>query len=476
MKAGLMAVEDLLRFGLHHSLINNWDVVQVRNQLYQLLLIDGLEKDDEKLFNWASAGNDSDMPETATEILNILVGDYATRGYMPDSSTTAKDSLEAAIMGILMPRQSELISRFENLQKKSPVSATDDFYKLCRAANYIQVDRIKKDIYWTYPSEYGELEITINLSKPEKDPKEIEAAKNAPPSAYPKCLLCLENVGYKGGAAWPARQNLRVIPVALNDSQWYLQYSPYAYYNEHCIVLSSQHKPMEISPLTFRYLVDFVKLFPHYFLGSNADLPIVGGSILSHEHFQGGCHVFPMQKADSFRKYSRRDYPDVEVSLVKWPLSVIRLSTAVNGEKQLIDLAAEILKKWRVYSEGDIKAFSDDTPHNTITPILSIKDGRFILDIVLRNNRTSEAYPHGIFHPREKWHHVKKENIGLIEVMGLAVLPERVKDELESGRLSEDEIGRVFVNVLKDCGVFKDDEEGRKRFDIYMRSVGFEGL
>ena len=463
MKTAHVLVEELLLFGLHHSLIENWDVVQIRNQLYQLLDLDGAEQ----------IQTNKDAPETASKILSQLSDDYASRKNIK-LGIVAKDSLEAAIMGILMPRQSELISRFK--AKQNPKAATDDFYNLCKAANYIQVNRIKKDMYWTYKSEeYGTIELSINLSKPEKDPKEIEAAKNAPASVYPKCLLCVENVGYAGNVAWPARQNLRVIPVELNETQWYLQYSPYAYYNEHCIVLSAEHNPMTINDTTFRQLTAFVKRFPHYFLGSNADLPIVGGSILSHEHYQGGSHVFAMQKARCTRSYNHKAYPQVKASLVKWPLSVIRLKASISEEEQLLNMAAKILEEWRNYSEGDIIAFSDDIPHNTVTPILSIADGNFIMDIVLRNNRTSKEFPHGIFHPQEKWHHVKKENIGLIEVMGLAVLPGRLKDELENENLSEDEIGQVFVNVLKDCGVFKDDETGHKRFDGFMKKLGFIG-
>ena len=498
---GLAAVEELLQFGVCHKLIEYLDIVQVRNQLYELLRYSS-EEIDPSLFVWeqkeeVSAASEFGAP---TSILTTITCDYIARGHMPDDTVVTRDLLEAAIMGLLMPRQSETAARFKSNYTKSPKRATDDFYAMCRAANYIQVERIKKDMYWTADTEYGVLELTVNLSKPEKDPKDIEAERLQPAATYPKCLLCLENVGFAGTRAWPARQNLRVIPVTLDGGRWYFQYSPYAYYNEHCIVFSEKHKPMEMTEATFRQLVDFVTKFPHYFLGSNADLPIVGGSILSHEHFQGGRHVFPMEKAESYQCYTHEKYPNVHISLVKWPLSVIRLSAPVplvcsasqnsapsphpdifpvpsassdgsNGMEELIGLAAYILAAWREYSEGDVVAYTADTPHNTITPIARIKEGRLEMDLVLRNNRTSDQHPLGIFHPHAEWHHVKKENIGLIEVMGLAVLPGRLKDEIEDGMFNKQDIAHIFVQVLKDCGVFKDNEEGRKRFDIFMKSL-----
>ena len=463
---GLAAVEALLQFGLHHGLMKNWDVGQVRNQLFDLLCFQPNEIDESLFLRQAL-----DAPETATSILTSLSDDYAVRGHMPEDTLNARDLLEAAIMGRLMPRQSEIITHFNNTHMTSPEAATDDFYALCCASNYIQVDRIKKDMYWTGETEYGRLELTVNLSKPEKDPRDIEAARMQPAASYPKCLLCLENVGFAGTRAWPSRQNLRVIPVTLDDRQWYFQYSPYLYYNEHCIVFSEQHRPMEITAATFRQLLDFVKVFPHYFLGSNADLPIVGGSILSHEHFQGGRHVFPMEKAEVYQHYSHGKHTNISIGLVKWPLSVIRLAMPLADDAEgLISLAADILEAWRGYSEGDIVSHSGETPHNTITPIARVRSGNFELDLVLRNNRCSGEHPLGIFHPHAQWHHVKKENIGLIEVMGLAVLPGRLKGQIEEGRLSKDEISEIFVNVLKDCGVFKDEET--ERFDKFMTSMG----
>jgi len=479
---GLAAVEALLQFGVRHKLIECLDIVQIRNQLYELLRYNA-EAIDPSLFRWDKAEPEVmaqvietpvEEPQTPTSVLSIITDDYVARGHMPDDTTVTRDLLEAAIMGQFMPRQSEMASRFKHNYKKSPRIATEDFYAMCRAANYIQVERIKKDMYWTANTEYGTLELTVNLSKPEKDPKDIEAACLQPDITYPKCLLCIENVGFAGTRAWPARQNLRVIPVTLDGGQWYFQYSPYAYYNEHCIVFSEQHKPMELTDATFRQLVDFVIQFPHYFVGSNADLPIVGGSILSHEHFQGGRHVFPMEKAESYRSYAHEKYPGVDISLVKWPLSVIRLSASFdsqNTREELIDLASYILATWRGYSEGDVVAYTGDTPHNTITPIVRVKEGQLEMDLVLRNNRTSDAHPLGIFHPHEQWHHIKKENVGLIEVMGLAVLPGRLKSEIEAGELSKDEIAHIFVEVLKDCGVFKDNVEGRERFDRFMKHL-----
>ena len=466
---GLAAVETLLQFGVYHKLLEEYDVVQVRNQIYDVLHYKP-EEIDESLFRWPSCLK---IPKTATMILNTISNDYFARGYAPNDTVTARDLIESAVMGRLMPRQSEVAARFKTKQEYSPEEATKDFYALCRASNYIQVDRIKKDMYWTMETEYGIMELTVNLSKPEKNPKDIEAQRlYQPVSAYPKCPLCLENVGFYGTITWPSRQNLRVIPVILDGDPWYFQYSPYSYYNEHCIILSKEHTPMKLCLATFRRMIDFVKRFPHYFLGSNADLPIVGGSILSHDHFQGGCHVFPMEKAKSYQYYVHDKYLDVSISLIKWPVSVIRLTVSLDKDKSLVNLASDILTAWREYSEGDIVSFSGNMPHNTITPIARIKKGKLELDLALRNNRTSAEHPFGIFHPHEEWHHVKKENIGLIEVMGLAVLPSRLKYNIERGDISMEETARVFVNVLKDCGVFKDNNESRQRFDKFMKSFG----
>ena len=470
MNTALLAIEELLRFGLYHGLLDKFDIVQVRNELFSLLRIDPGDVDEEYFIKSYS---DITEHKTATLILKKITDYFAERGYLSNNTITNRDLFEASVMGLLMPRQSEIISRFNEKYNISPREATDDFYKICHAANYIYTDRINKNIYWTVITEYGTMELTVNLSKPEKDPKDIEAAKNAPVTSYPKCLLCLENVGFSGHTAWPARQNLRVIPVILDGSQWYFQYSPYAYYNEHCIILSERHKEMEITESTFVQLLDFIRQFPHYFIGSNADLPIVGGSILSHEHFQGGRHIFPMEKSECRQFFYHPDFPGVNIGIVKWPLSVIRLSCN-SSEDKLIKLAAEILNKWRLYSEGDIIAFSENTPHNTVTPIARKKDNRTELDLVLRNNRTTEEHPLGIFHPHAEWHHVKKENIGLIEVMGLAILPGRLESDIKEGRLEKEKISEIFVNVLKDCGVFKDNKEGQRRFEMFMNNIGLK--
>jgi UDPglucose--hexose-1-phosphate uridylyltransferase len=458
-------IEALLQFCFLNGLIEKSDVIETRNRLYSRLTVPP-EEVDEGCFNImdARAGN-----ETAAEILTALADDCAARGYLPEDTVTLRDMLTADIMGICMPRSSEVAKRFDALYSESPKKATDYFYALCRAANYIQVDRIKNDMYWTAQTEYGEMEITVNLSKPEKDPRDIiAAARNPTSSGYPRCLLCLQNVGFAGVRTHPARQNLRVVPVQLNGEPWYFQYSPYSYYNEHCIVLSEEHTPMQMNADTFKCLIEFVKRFPHYFMGSNAGLPIVGGSILSHKHFQGGRHVFPMEKATAYREIETDEFAGIRVSLIKWPMSVVRLTvTDKDAEARLTDAATRVLNCWREYDEpyAGIVAYTDGVPHNTVTPIARYnRDGQLEMDIVLRNNRTSDEFPLGIFHPHPEWHHVKKENIGLIEVMGLAVLPGRLRDEIEGNKITRSEIGDVFTNVLRDCGVFKDNETGREQF------------
>ena len=396
------------------------------------------------------------------------------------------------------------------IMKKDPKYATDYFYELSQNSNYIRKDRIQKDMKWTVDSPYGVIDITINLSKPEKDPKAIAAAKNAKQSAYPKCQLCIENEGYAGRMNHPARQNHRIIPITIHGSRWGFQYSPYVYYNEHCIVFNGQHVPMKIDKAAFRKLFDFVKLFPHYFLGSNADLPIVGGSILSHDHFQGGNYTFAMAKADIIKEFSVDGFDDVKCGIVKWPLSVIRLQS--EDSDRIIELADHILKAWRGYTDEDafIYAETDGTPHNTITPIARFKDGMFELDLALRNNITTEEHPLGVYHPHEELHHIKKENIGLIEVMGLAVLPSRLKGEmnllaeyiLEGKDIRENEaiekhahwaygflanyddvnkdnvmdiiqaeIGKVFVKVLEDAGVYKCTPDGLEAFLRFIKTL-----
>ena len=413
-------------------------------------------------------------------------------------------------MGLMMPRPSEVTDRFYKEYENSPLAATDYFYKLSCDSDYIRRYRIARDMKWISPTEYGDLDITINLSKPEKDPKAIAAAKNAPQAGYPKCMLCRECEGYAGRINFPARQNHRIIPITINNSDWCFQYSPYVYYNEHCIVFNAEHTPMAINRATFQKLLDFVKLFPHYFVGSNADLPIVGGSILSHDHFQGGHYTFAMAKAPIERELSFDSFSDVKAGIVKWPMSVIRLSA--DNTERLIELADKILSAWRGYSDESVGvfAFTDGEPHNTITPIARMRDGLYELDLVLRNNITTEEHPLGVFHPHAELHHIKKENIGLIEVMGLAVLPARLKNEiaalskamLEGTDIRKDdmlcihadwvdeikakynninaeniddilksEIGLVFAKVLEHAGVFKRDSKGMNAFVKFAESV-----
>ena len=413
-------------------------------------------------------------------------------------------------MNCLMPRPSEVVKTFHELYEKSPKDATDYFYKLSQDSDYIRRYRIKKDQKWATDSPYGKIDITINLSKPEKDPKAIAAAKLAKQSGYPKCLLCKENVGYAGRVNHPARQNHRIIPIRINDSDWGFQYSPYVYYNEHCIVFNGQHTPMKIERNTFVKLFDFIKLFPHYFIGSNADLPIVGGSILSHDHFQGGNYQFAMAKAPIEQHFTISGYEDVEVGIVHWPLSVIRIRSI--DEKRLIDLADHILQNWRGYTDEAAFIFAETNgePHNTITPIARKVGDTFELDLALRNNITTEEHPLGVYHPHAALHHIKKENIGLIEVMGLAVLPARLKDEMEQlanailnkedirsnevlekhadwvdeflpkydsitaenvHTILQDEIGHVFTKVLEDAGVYKCTPEGREAFARFIKTL-----
>ena len=446
------------------------------------------------------------------ELYEIL-GDLCTyayeQGIIESDGVVYRDLFDTKLMGALTARPSEVISRFESLYKTSPEAATDYFYKLCLDSNYIRRDRICRDMKWKTASEYGEIDITVNLSKPEKDPKAIAAAKLLPQSGYPKCLLCHENEGYAGTLSKPARQTLRQIPFDMAGAAWYLQYSPYVYYNEHCIALSAEHTPMKIDRSTFSKLLGFVSHFPHYFIGSNADLPIVGGSILSHDHMQGGRYTFAMEKAPIEREISFVGFDDVEAGIVKWPMSVIRLRS--TDKEKLVELADKILVAWRGYTDEAalVYAFTDGEPHNTITPIARVKDGKFELDLVLRNNITTEEHPLGLYHPHAEYHNIKKENIGLIEVMGLAVLPARLKDEIAimcdavaSGKSFSDipeiekhaewfdrfkdnytitadnaeeiikaEIGKTFVGVLRDAGVYKDTEEGREAFLRFVDCV-----
>ena len=452
-----------------------------------------------------------DVPfEGLDDILDTLVDYAAEQGLLKSESITGRDLFDTALMGAVTPRPSDVIETFRSLYGESPEKATDWFYQFSQDTNYIRATRVAKDIRWSVPSEFGDIDISINLSKPEKDPRDIAAAKTAKQSAYPKCQLCLENEGYAGRMNHPARQNHRIIPVTINESHWGFQYSPYVYYNEHCIVLNGEHVPMKIDRAAFRKLFDFVGQFPHYFLGSNADLPIVGGSILSHDHFQGGRYEFAMAKAPYESTFTVPGYEDVEAGIVHWPLSVIRLRC--EDDARIIDLADHILKAWRGYTDeaAFIFAETDGEPHNTITPIARKRDGKFELDLALRNNITTEECPLGVYHPHAEYHHIKKENIGLIEVMGLAILPARLKTEmallaecLTGDKRMEDypeleqhaewardiaarrtdlnkdtvddilkeEIGHVFVHVLEDAGVYKCTEEGRAAFERFIATL-----
>ncbi|OCL28746.1 galactose-1-phosphate uridylyltransferase [Orenia metallireducens] len=507
-----LEIEKLLSYGLEKGLLNKWDLVPTRNAIMDLLQLS--EPYPQKL--------DYKVEDSPQSILNKLVDYAAKEGLLEADTITYRDLFDTKIMGLLMPRQSEVVSNFWTRAEDNIKDATDYFYALSQDSNYIRKDRIAKNMHWLAETNYGDLEITINLSKPEKDPKAIAAAKKMQQSSYPKCFLCFENVGYPGRVNHPARQNHRVIPINLNNQQWFLQYSPYVYYNEHSIVFSAKHEPMCIDRDTFINLLDFVEQIPHYFLGSNADLPLVGGSILSHDHFQGGHHSFPMEKAEIETKYLHPNFSEVEAGIVNWPMSVIRLQS--KDKKQIIELADLILSNWREYSDlsREIQAFSkkngEKIPHNTITPIARNQKGIFELDLVLRNNRTSLDYPAGIFHPHQELHHIKKENIGLIEVMGLAVLPGRLKYELgqleeyltgeeiynqksildtdiakhakwieelllkygsklskeEAKKVLQKEIGIKFAKVLEHAGVFKQDQKGKEGFDQFLTMVGFK--
>ena len=454
-----------------------------------------------------------DRPETIPaleleEILKTLLDDAEARGVI-SGGVTERDLLDTELMGRLTPRPSQVISQFQEKLADSPKAATDWFYTFCQDTDYIRRYRIARDVKWVTPTAYGDLDITINLSKPEKDPKAIAAARSAVQSGYPKCQLCRENEGYAGRMNHPARQNHRIIPITIDGQSWFFQYSPYVYYNEHCIVFNGRHVPMKIDRSAFRKLLDFVVQFPHYFVGSNADLPIVGGSILSHDHFQGGHYTFAMERAEIEKAVSFPGFDDVTAGIVKWPMSVIRLRCA--DDKRLVDLAEKILTAWRAYSDpaAGIFAETDGEPHNTITPIARKRGDQYELDLVLRNNLTTEEFPLGVFHPHPELHHIKKENIGLIEVMGLAVLPSRLKSELSQlaevlvsgGDLRADEaiakhadwaeelkqrytftaenvmdilhteVGRVFARVLEDAGVYKCTTEGRAAFERFINSV-----
>ena len=489
-------IDSLVAYAMNTGLTEPEDHVVVVNRLLDLLRLDDYAPTDELLME--------DLEEILAGIL-----DYAVAKGLCDDGITAKAIFDTRIMGALTPMPREVIRTFREKYAQDPVAATDWYYKLSCDTDYIRRYRIAKDMRWKYDSEYGEIDITINLSKPEKDPKAIAAAKNAPQAGYPKCQLCRENEGYAGRMNHPARGNHRIIPITVTGQDWCLQYSPYVYYNEHCIVFNSQHVPMKIDRSAFEKLLDFVAAFPHYFVGSNADLPIVGGSILSHEHFQGGHYTFAMETAPVETALTFAGFEDIAAGIVKWPMSVIRLRG--SDKVRLAELADKILLAWRGYSDETVGvvAFSDGEPHNTITPIARRRGDDYELDLVLRCNITTDAHPLGLFHPHADKHHIKKENIGLIEVMGLAVLPSRLKKELADLRLAiladsdlrADEVlgkhadwveelktrytfteenaeaillretGRVFAAVLEDAGVYKRDDEGKAAFLRFVDSV-----
>ena len=487
----------LVDYALEKGLIEKEDYTFCVNRVLEVMGLNSIDPDAQAV-----------KTDSLEEILSALIKDAVERGIC-DDNRTAYDLFDTKLMGVFTPFPSTVRKTFAQLYSEDASKATDWYYNLSKATNYIRTQRVARDKKWTYDCDYGTLDITINLSKPEKDPRAIAAEKNAPQSNYPKCQLCAENEGYAGRMNHPARQNHRIIPVTINNSDWFFQYSPYVYYNEHCIVFNSAHTPMKIEKATFGKLLDFVKAFPHYFVGSNADLPIVGGSILSHDHFQGGNYEFTMAKAGIEQEIAFAGFDDVQAGIVKWPMSVIRLTG--KDTDRLIELADKILLKWRDYTDEDafVYAYTDGVPHNTITPIARKRGDKFELDLVLRNNITTEERPLGVYHPNPTLHHIKKENIGLIEVMGLAVLPGRLSRELESLKdailagsdiradqvlekhadwvdqlkaeyiftaenteeILKQEVGKVFMQVLEDAGVYKCTEEGRKAFLKFVREV-----
>lgn len=494
-------LEQLIQYGVNKELISPLDMDYTRNRLLEVLGLDDAEA--------RTVSGDSDLED----ILMPMLDWAAETGLIPDGTDTYRDLLDAKIMGCLVAPPSVIYAKFEEKRKHcGPKAATSWFYEMQQHAHYIHTGRIAKNVQWFTPTEDGELEITINLSKPEKDPKAIAEAKKLSQKQYPLCLLCKENVGFGGRINHPARQNHRIIPVTLTNESWFMQFSPYVYYNEHCIVFKGEHEPMQISKKTFERLLSFISIYPHYFIGSNADLPIVGGSILSHDHFQGGAHEFPMAKAKMEEVFSLEKFPRVKAGIVKWPMSVIRLQS--SDQQTLAEAADFILHEWKMYSDPEVGLFSHtgETPHNTITPIARRHGDEYELDLVLRNNRTDKQHPGGIFHPHKEVHHIKKENIGLIEVMGLAVLPGRLAEELSqlkaallskhpleeikacpsimkheswAERLIEEntftkdnvetilqkEIGLIFSRILAQAGVFKRTEQGKTAFKRFIQTL-----
>jgi len=500
-------IEKLLCFGLKKGLLEEADVIFARNQLLDIMGMDAA----------GEAIECDDLPETATSILEPLINDAVARGLTGDTQTE-RDLFDTRLMGALMPRPSQIRRTFDDLMKNEGAkAATDWFYDICRSSNYIRVDQVARNIAWDHESSYGKLTVTINLSKPEKDPKEIAKLKNAPAAGYPACMLCKSNEGYAGRLNFPARQTHRVIPLTLGGEEWYFQYSPYVYYPEHCIVFKGEHTPMKVCRASFNRLMDFSDQLPHYFIGSNAGLPVVGGSILNHDHFQGGRYELPMTFAKDKFAFMLKDFPEIKATVLDWPMTVIRLRT--TDRTQLLDAADKLHETWWHYSDAERNILAEDpdgTPHNTFTPILRRKGELYEMDLVLRNNVTTEEYPLGIYHPHSELHHIKKENIGLIEVMGLFILPGRLEKELEAVariwagvdempadiedaahpvnkhlhwlkkllaegmpesledarakiRLS---VGDICVRVLQDCAVFKEDEDGQKGLKAYLEACG----
>lgn len=492
-------IKKLLCYAIERGLLESEDETDTANQLLELFMVEEFQEPSERYCH--------------VELEPVLEGllDYADEhNLLKENTVVYRDLFDTRIMGRVIPKPSVVIREFNRMYQKDPQAATDYFYRFCQDSDYIRRYRISKDLKWLTETQYGKMDITVNLSKPEKDPRDIAAAKKIKPGGYPKCLLCKENEGYAGRVNHPARQNHRIIPITLQGRPWGFQYSPYVYYNEHCIVFNMEHLPMSINSGTFRRLLDFVRQFPHYFIGSNADLPIVGGSILTHDHFQGGNYEFAMSRAAVGQRYSIAGFDDVEVGVIKWPMSVIRLSGA--DPDRVAELSGRILSSWRQYSDESVFVFAktDGEPHNTITPIARMRDGKYEMDLVLRNNITTAEHPLGVFHPHSELHHIKKENIGLIEVMGLAVLPARLKSELEQlsaailqkkdlrtdadlnkhadwveqflpqyqnlsaeniTAILRQEVGYVFERVLEDAGVFKRNQEGQDAFSRFLTSI-----
>lgn len=490
------SINQLLQYGLKTGLIEKEDKAYVANKLISILNL--------------SEFVEEEVTDTELEEILVSINNYAVEQGIIEDSVTNRDLFDTKVMGEFVKRPSEVIKEFNELYKESPKKATEYFYRLSQDSDYIRRYRIKKDMKWKVDTDYGKIDITINLSKPEKDSKSIAAAKTKAQTNYPKCMLCVENEGYEGRINHPARQNLRIIPIELNGEKWGMQYSPYVYYNEHCIALKAEHTPMKIDITTIKKLLDFVDIFPHYFMGSNAGLPIVGGSILAHEHFQGGNYTFAMTVAELEEKIEIKGYSDVTVARLKWPMSVLRLSS--KNRDSILKLAEHILDVWEGYTDEEVFIFAETNgeKHNAVTPIARKNGDNYEVDLVLRNNITTEEFPDGVFHPHPELHHIKKENIGLIEVMGLAVLPPRLKTEMQLvkeyilenkdltqneqiekhakwvkeikekysainkdniDKIIEDEIGIVFMKVLENAGVFKRDEKGIQAFKKFINTL-----